>query len=128
RAGRVSSDDVRPQGPAQAGRQGARDARIRESRQSDAVVGRTRRRRTGAGGCGSSRRAHGDEKVINPARKCESGSMLKSGFFVAAMVLAASPANAHITLETRQAAVGSYYKAVFAVPHGCAGSPTIKIR
>jgi periplasmic copper chaperone A len=66
--------------------------------------------------------------VINPARKCESGSMLKSGFVVAAMVLAASPANAHITLETRQAAVGSYYKAVFAVPHGCAGSPTIKIR
>jgi len=54
--------------------------------------------------------------------------MLKSGFVVAAMVLAASPAGAHITLETRQAAVGSYYKAVFAVPHGCAGSATIKIR
>jgi periplasmic copper chaperone A len=29
--------------------------------------------------------------------------------------LAASPAAAHITLETKQAAVGSYYKAVFAV-------------
>jgi uncharacterized protein YcnI len=33
-----------------------------------------------------------------------------------------------VTLENRQAAVGSYYKAVFAVPHGCAGSPTTKIR
>lgn len=40
----------------------------------------------------------------------------------------ASPAAAHITLETKQAAVGSYYKAVFAVPHGCKGSPTTKIR
>lgn len=38
------------------------------------------------------------------------------------------PASAHVTLENRQAAVGSYYKAVFAVPHGCAGSPTTKIR
>ena len=27
-----------------------------------------------------------------------------------------------------QATVGSYYKAVFAVPHGCAGSATVKIR
>ncbi len=42
--------------------------------------------------------------------------------------LAVSPASAHITLENKQAAVGSYYKAVFAVPHGCAGSPTIKLR
>ncbi|MFX9740594.1 DUF1775 domain-containing protein, partial [Acinetobacter baumannii] len=42
-------------------------------------------------------------------------------FVVAA---AASSASAHVTLENRQAAVGSYYKAVFAVPHGCAGSAT----
>jgi len=40
----------------------------------------------------------------------------------------ASPAAAHITLETKQAAVGASYKAVFAVPHGCSGSPTVKIR
>ncbi|MEA2939910.1 MAG: periplasmic copper chaperone [Bradyrhizobium sp.] len=40
----------------------------------------------------------------------------------------ASSAEAHITLENRQATPGSYFKAVFAVPHGCAGSPTIKIR
>ena len=54
--------------------------------------------------------------------------MSKAGFLVAAIVLAASPARAHITLEGKQAAIGSSYKAVFAVPHGCAGSATIKIR
>ena len=40
----------------------------------------------------------------------------------------AAPANAHITLQGREAAVGSSYKAVFVVPHGCAGSATTKIR
>jgi periplasmic copper chaperone A len=45
-----------------------------------------------------------------------------------AMTFTASSANAHITLETQEAAIGSSYKAVFAVPHGCAGSATIKIR
>ena len=45
-----------------------------------------------------------------------------------AVTLAASPAAAHVTLEGKQAAVGSYYKAVFAVPHGCAGSATTRIR
>ena len=42
--------------------------------------------------------------------------------------LAASAANAHITLENRQATIGSAYKAVFAVAHGCAGSATVRIR
>ncbi|MBR1225556.1 MULTISPECIES: YcnI family protein [unclassified Bradyrhizobium] len=55
--------------------------------------------------------------------------MSKPGLLVAAAALcAASSANAHVTLEKREAAVGSYYKAVFAVPHGCAGSATVKIR
>jgi uncharacterized protein YcnI len=45
-----------------------------------------------------------------------------------AAVLVVSSAHAHITLENRQATVGSSYKAVFAVPHGCAGSATVKIR
>ena len=40
----------------------------------------------------------------------------------------AAPANAHITLQGREAAIGSSYKAVFVVPHGCAGSATTKIR
>jgi len=46
--------------------------------------------------------------------------MSKAGFVVAALVLAASPASAHISLEPKQATIGSSYKAVFAVPHGCA--------
>ena len=47
---------------------------------------------------------------------------------IALAALAAAPAAAHVTLERRQAPVGSYYKAVLAVPHGCAGSPTVKLR
>jgi uncharacterized protein YcnI len=54
--------------------------------------------------------------------------MSKRSCLILAAAFAASPAAAHVTLETKQAAVGSYYKAVFAVPHGCAGSPTVKLR
>src|SRR4029078_11562002 len=54
--------------------------------------------------------------------------MSKTGFVVAAIVLAASPACAHVGLETKQATIGASYKAVFTVAHGCAGSPTVKIR
>jgi len=42
--------------------------------------------------------------------------------------LAASPAAAHVTLENREAPVGAPYKAVFVVPHGCAGSATTGLR
>jgi uncharacterized protein YcnI len=45
-----------------------------------------------------------------------------------AALLAATPAGAHVLLEGKQAAIGAEYKAVFVVPHGCAGSPTIKLR
>ena len=56
--------------------------------------------------------------------------MSKIAFAVTALAAlsAASQAAAHVTLEKRQAPVGSYYKAVFAVRHGCAGSPTVKLR
>jgi uncharacterized protein YcnI len=54
--------------------------------------------------------------------------MSKKYIFAAAVVLVTSPALAHVSLETKQAAVGSNYKAVFTVPHGCAGSATVKIR
>jgi uncharacterized protein YcnI len=54
--------------------------------------------------------------------------MLKTGLMIAVIALAAAPAFAHVSLETKQATVGSSYKAVFVVPHGCAGSPTTKIR
>jgi uncharacterized protein YcnI len=47
---------------------------------------------------------------------------------MAAALLTATPSHAHVTLEGRQATIGTWYKAVFAVPHGCAGSPTTKVR
>ena len=55
---------------------------------------------------------------------------MKTKLFVAFAVLlpAVSPAFAHITLETGQAALGSPYKAVFRVPHGCDGAATTAIR
>lgn len=46
----------------------------------------------------------------------------------AAAASAVSPACAHVTLKIGEATIGAPYKAVFAVPHGCAGSATIKIR
>jgi uncharacterized protein YcnI len=52
----------------------------------------------------------------------------RSLFYATVATLAASSASAHVTLENRQATIGSGYKAVFAVPHGCAGSATTKIR
>ena len=37
-------------------------------------------------------------------------------------------AQAHVTLERQEAAIGGSYKAVFRVPHGCGTSPTLKVR
>jgi uncharacterized protein YcnI len=44
------------------------------------------------------------------------------------LVLGTNAAFAHITLETQEAAVGSTYKAVLRVPHGCDGKATIAVR
>lgn len=54
--------------------------------------------------------------------------MSKRACLILMAALAASPAAAHVSLETKQATVGASYKAVFTVPHGCAGSPTVRIR
>ena len=54
--------------------------------------------------------------------------MSKTPWMILMAALAASPAAAHVYLEGKQATVGASYKAVFAVPHGCSGSPTVKIR
>jgi periplasmic copper chaperone A len=54
--------------------------------------------------------------------------MSKTSWLILTAALAASPAAAHVYLEGKQATVGASYKAVFAVPHGCSGSPTVKIR
>jgi len=51
---------------------------------------------------------------------------------LAGMVLAgaaiATPAAAHVILETKEAAIGSHVQAVFVVPHGCGESDTVKLR
>jgi uncharacterized protein YcnI len=56
---------------------------------------------------------------------------MKTEFTVVIGVLSAVvawPVPAHVTLESRQAAADSYYKAVLNVPHGCNDSPTVRIR
>ncbi|RUT90665.1 DUF1775 domain-containing protein, partial [Mesorhizobium sp. M7A.T.Ca.US.000.02.2.1] len=46
----------------------------------------------------------------------------------ALLALGTSAAFAHITFETQEAAVGSTYKAVLRVPHGCEGKATTAVR
>ncbi|WP_082540733.1 DUF1775 domain-containing protein [Pseudolabrys sp. Root1462] len=48
--------------------------------------------------------------------------------FVAVLSLSTfNIASAHVTLDKKEVAIGSFYKAVLTVPHGCDGSPTVKI-
>jgi uncharacterized protein YcnI len=44
------------------------------------------------------------------------------------LVFLAAPAWGHVTLERREAPADSYYKAVLRAPHGCKGSPTLRLR
>ncbi|WP_062206256.1 YcnI family protein [Aureimonas sp. AU12] len=55
---------------------------------------------------------------------------MKTLIAATAAILAATlgTAFAHVTLETQEAKVGSAYKAVFRVGHGCEGAPTTTIR
>lgn len=46
----------------------------------------------------------------------------------ATTLLVAAPAFAHVTLETPKAAVGSAYKAIVRVPHGCGTEATTVVR
>jgi uncharacterized protein YcnI len=54
--------------------------------------------------------------------------MLRTLLFAAAGVMTVTGAAAHVTLETREAAVGGPYKAVLRVPHGCEGTATTTVR
>jgi uncharacterized protein YcnI len=47
---------------------------------------------------------------------------------VACLLAASVPTFAHVTLERQEAPVGSSYKAILRVPHGCDGSATTAIR
>ena len=53
---------------------------------------------------------------------------MKKLALVPALMLAASPALAHLSLETTEAPAGSTYKAVIRVGHGCEGAPTTAVR
>ena len=53
--------------------------------------------------------------------------MMKTKMMFALAVIAPW-AQAHVTLEQKQAPAGSYYKAVVQVTHGCAGSAMTAIR
>jgi len=44
-----------------------------------------------------------------------------------AVALAATPAFAHVTLETAEAPIGSTYKAVLRIPHGCGTEATTAV-
>jgi len=54
--------------------------------------------------------------------------MSKLTLACAALGAMAVPALAHVSLEKGEAPVGSTYKAVFRVPHGCEGAPTNVVR
>jgi uncharacterized protein YcnI len=55
--------------------------------------------------------------------------MLKRIILAAGMTgFANCAALAHVSLEKGEAAVGSTYKAIFRVPHGCEGKPTVAVR
>ena len=47
---------------------------------------------------------------------------------LAAVCLAPQSLSAHPSLQAREATVGASYKAVISIPHGCDGSPTVKVR
>jgi len=79
-------------------------------------------------GVGAQAPAGGEKMHDHSKMKMLRPKMPKKGIVVAAVLLATSPASAHISLENKQAAIGSSYRAVFGVPHGCAGSATVKLR
>lgn len=54
--------------------------------------------------------------------------LMKTILAGAACAFLASPAFAHVTLEQGEAPVGAPYKAVFRLPHGCGGKPTVAVR
>lgn len=47
---------------------------------------------------------------------------------LAALMIGTGTAFAHVSLQVKEAPVGTTYKAVFQVPHGCEGKPTTVVR
>jgi len=57
-------------------------------------------------------------------RRAGTGAALVS----AALVLLPASADAFVSLKSKQAPAGADYTATFTVEHGCAGSPTVRLR
>jgi uncharacterized protein YcnI len=55
-------------------------------------------------------------------------SHAKVSLFVAMLLTSTFPAAAHVTIDKREAAPGTFYKAVFSVPHGCGESTTVRLQ
>jgi uncharacterized protein YcnI len=55
-------------------------------------------------------------------------AMFRSLRIGAAVAALATPAVAHVTLETPESRIGASYKAVLRLPHGCEGAATIALR
>jgi uncharacterized protein YcnI len=70
-----------------------------------------------------------ERRTIHLNRRCRAKTVVGKFLACAAALLAtAGTAFAHVTLETQEAAVGSTYKAVLRVPHGCNGKATVAVR
>ncbi|CAN7238972.1 YcnI family protein [Rhizobium sp. LjRoot30] len=52
----------------------------------------------------------------------------KTMMTLAAVALGAGTASAHVSIQVKEAPVGSTYKVVLQVPHGCEGKPTNVLR
>jgi len=70
-----------------------------------------------------------DLRTAHPYRQFpKDTAMLRLFACAAALLVSAAAASAHVTLETQEATVGSAYKAVLRVPHGCDGKATVAVR
>lgn len=58
---------------------------------------------------------------------CWRGRMSSCALAAVFSLAFAATASAHVTIDKKEAPVGSFYKAVLSVPHGCDGAATVKI-
>jgi periplasmic copper chaperone A len=55
-------------------------------------------------------------------------NLVRAALALSTLAVLTAPALAHVTLEVQNAELGSTYKAVLRIPHGCGTEPTISIR
>jgi periplasmic copper chaperone A len=67
------------------------------------------------------------ERSFDLEKKGDS-QMYRPLIVAAVAAIVAGPAHAHVSFENAQAAVGTTYKAVLRIPHGCDGKATDEVR